>query len=210
MIDNPMFGVLLISIVTNFVLSALYKFTTDQEELKKINEDLKKINEEFKEAQKNKNQKEIMKLQGRMLEINNKKMKSSMKTMMISFLIIIPVFLYLLPNLYGDVTVNLNESLEGVINYQGTEMNVHVEEEPFLISIDGEKKHADDIIQLKGDEFTVKEFDKDKKLLLLKRVAVNLPFPLPIWGSHIGWLGWYILISIPFTTLFRKALGVVQ
>ena len=210
MIDNPMFGVLLISIVTNFVLSALYKFTTDQEELKKINEELKKINEEFKEAQKNKNQKEIMKLQGRMLEINNKKMKSSMKTMMISFLIIIPVFLYLLPNLYGDVTVNLNESLEGVINYQGTEMNVHVEEEPFLISIDGEKKHADDIIQLKGDEFTVKEFDKDKKLLLLKRVAVNLPFPLPIWGSHIGWLGWYILISIPFTTLFRKALGVVQ
>ena len=210
MIDNPMFGVLLISAITNFVLSALYKFTTDQEELKKINEDLKKINEEFKEAQKNKNQKEIMKLQGRMLEINNKKMKSSMKTMMISFLIIIPVFLYLLPNLYGDVTVNLNESLEGVINYQGTEMNVHVEEEPFLISIDGEKKHADDIIQLKGDEFTVKEFDKDKKLLLLKRVAVNLPFPLPIWGSHIGWLGWYILISIPFTTLFRKALGVVQ
>jgi len=210
MIDNPMFGVLLISIVTNFVLSALYKFTTDQEELKKINEELKKINEEFKEAQKNKNQKEIMKLQGRMLEINNKKMKSSMKTMMISFLIIIPIFLYLLPNLYGDVTVNLNESLEGVINYQGTEMNVHVEEEPFLISIDGEKKHADDIIQLKGDEFTVKEFDKDKKLLLLKRVAVNLPFPLPIWGSHIGWLGWYILISIPFTTLFRKALGVVQ
>jgi len=37
---------------------------------------------------------------------------------------------------------------------------------------------------------------------------VNLPIALPFWGATLGWLGWYILISIPLNQLFRTILGV--
>jgi uncharacterized membrane protein (DUF106 family) len=33
---------------------------------------------------------------------------------------------------------------------------------------------------------------------------VSLPFSLPIWGSKLNWLGWYILCSIPISTLIKK------
>jgi uncharacterized membrane protein (DUF106 family) len=37
---------------------------------------------------------------------------------------------------------------------------------------------------------------------------VALPFSLPIWGSKLEWLGWYILCSIPASSLIRKILKV--
>ena len=38
--------------------------------------------------------------------------------------------------------------------------------------------------------------------------VVLLPFSLPYFEADFGWLMWYLLISIPFSTLFRKILGV--
>ncbi len=35
-----------------------------------------------------------------------------------------------------------------------------------------------------------------------------LPFSLPFFGNDFGWLMWYFVVSIPFTQLFRKMLGV--
>ena len=37
---------------------------------------------------------------------------------------------------------------------------------------------------------------------------VLLPFDLPYFGADFGWLMWYILVSIPFSQIFRKILGV--
>ncbi|NOZ81969.1 MAG: hypothetical protein GXO63_02355 [Candidatus Micrarchaeota archaeon] len=36
--------------------------------------------------------------------------------------------------------------------------------------------------------------------------VVELPFSLPLLGSDIGWLAWYIIVSIPATLIFRKTL----
>jgi uncharacterized membrane protein (DUF106 family) len=35
-----------------------------------------------------------------------------------------------------------------------------------------------------------------------------LPFPLPFVGNDVGWLGMYIIMSLPSSVLFRKILGV--
>jgi len=37
---------------------------------------------------------------------------------------------------------------------------------------------------------------------------VLLPFAVPFIGSVIGWFKWYIVITLPFTFMFRKMLGV--
>lgn len=39
-------------------------------------------------------------------------------------------------------------------------------------------------------------------------VSAVLPFSLPLVGSSVGWIGLYIIASMPATIIFRKALGV--
>jgi uncharacterized membrane protein (DUF106 family) len=39
-------------------------------------------------------------------------------------------------------------------------------------------------------------------------VIVILPLSLPFLGKSFGWLGWYIITSIPFSQFFRTMLGV--
>ncbi len=203
---NPMVTVFLISLLISFALSMVYKIFTNQKELKGMNEELKEMNSKFKEAQKNKDQKELMKLQGKMLEINSKKMKNTMKPMMISFLIIIPVFVYVFPTLYGDLVVELDDSMEGVMEFGGIEKSLQVSGEDVLV----EGRKIEGTLAMGDSEFALKQLDEDKKVVSFKRIVVELPFSLPIWGSHIGWLGWYILVSIPLTTTIRKLLGIVQ
>ncbi|MFC1454632.1 EMC3/TMCO1 family protein [Candidatus Undinarchaeota archaeon] len=37
---------------------------------------------------------------------------------------------------------------------------------------------------------------------------ITLPYSLPIWGNVLGWIGWYILCSIPISTAIRKGFRV--
>jgi len=44
---------------------------------------------------------------------------------------------------------------------------------------------------------------------LLGRVYTDmLVIPLPFWAGHLKWVGTYIIFSIVFTSLFRKALKI--
>jgi len=43
---------------------------------------------------------------------------------------------------------------------------------------------------------------------LFPGVVVNLPFSLPFLGNDFGWLAWYIIVSIPLNSIFRRLLGV--
>ena len=43
---------------------------------------------------------------------------------------------------------------------------------------------------------------------LFPGVVVSLPFSLPFFGTDFGWLAWYIIVSIPLNSIFRRLLGV--
>jgi uncharacterized membrane protein (DUF106 family) len=43
---------------------------------------------------------------------------------------------------------------------------------------------------------------------LFPGAVVNLPFTLPYFGSDFGWLAWYMIVSVPMNSIFRKMLGV--
>lgn len=210
LIYNPAVTVFLISACMSLLLALLYKTLTNQEELKEVNESLKEINKDFKEAQKKKDQKELMKLQGKMMEINSKKMKNTMKPMFASFMIVIPVFVFLLPALFGDIVVELDDSMNGIIEFNGVEKELKIEQEPLSFSVGGYEKSTEELINIDEGSFAFKDFSPDEGKITFKRIAVKMPFSLPIWGYYIGWLGWYILISVPMGIIFRKALGVVQ
>jgi uncharacterized membrane protein (DUF106 family) len=39
-------------------------------------------------------------------------------------------------------------------------------------------------------------------------LAVTLPFAIPFLGPTLNWFWWYLIITVPATMVFRKALGV--
>ena len=43
---------------------------------------------------------------------------------------------------------------------------------------------------------------------LFPGVVVNLPFSIPFFGNDFGWLAWYIIVSVPLNSIFRRLLGV--
>ena len=38
--------------------------------------------------------------------------------------------------------------------------------------------------------------------------VVFLPFSLPFFGDDFGWLAWYIIVSVPLNSIFKRILGV--
>jgi len=209
--SSPMIIVFLISIVLSFVLSLIYKVFTNQEKAKEMKEKMDELKKKINEAQKNKNQKDMTKYQNEMLQMSSEQMRMNMKPMIITFAVVIPVFIWLFPALYGSINIEMDDSLHGTLKYGNMEKSLSIiQENPLVISIDNEEKTKGDVIALGEREFTIQGYDKGKKMLTLKQIVVNLPFSMPFYGNKLGWLGWYILVSIPMTTVFRKALGVVQ
>lgn len=43
---------------------------------------------------------------------------------------------------------------------------------------------------------------------VFKTTMVTLPVELPFFGTQMTWFWWYFFTSIPFSIMFRKALGV--
>jgi len=206
-----MIVVFLISVVLSFVLSLIYKIFTNQEKIKEMKEKMDELKKKLNESQKNKNQKDMTKYQNEMLQMSSEQMRMNMKPMIITFLVVIPVFIWLFPTLYGSINIEMNDSLQGTLKYDNMEKSISIiQENPLVISIDGDEKSKNDDIMLGDREFRIQGYDKGKKTLTLKQIVVNLPFSMPFYGNKLGWLGWYILVSIPLTTIFRKALGVVQ
>jgi uncharacterized membrane protein (DUF106 family) len=40
------------------------------------------------------------------------------------------------------------------------------------------------------------------------KAVAKLPFSLPVVGSNLSWIGWYIIVSLTISWILKKALGV--
>jgi len=49
-------------------------------------------------------------------------------------------------------------------------------------------------------------FNVLKRVYSPMNLSFVLPFPLPFAGKEVGWLGFYIIMSLPLTIIFRKIL----
>ncbi len=123
-----------------FIITVLYKYLVDQEQMREHKEQIKTMQQKIKELQKT-NPAEANKMLGDVLGMTNKQMLMNLKPMLVTMAFVL-VFL------------------------------------PWIASVFGGKS------------------------------VVLLPFALPFFGSELGWIAWYLIVSIPLSLLFRKMLGV--
>ncbi|MFP4116639.1 MAG: DUF2208 family protein [Candidatus Aenigmatarchaeota archaeon] len=204
--ENAVTGVFLISVAISFVISLLYKVLMDQEELKEIKEKMNELQEKSKEAREEGNEEEAMEYTQKTMKHSKKQMKMQFKPMMATFIIIIPIFWFVMPGLYPSATVNLAET--NTLEYGGLEKTVTLEnEDPLEVTVDGETLQENGVVRINDHRLKLTEYRAGQEQLEFSRVAVQLPVSLPFWGSALGWLGWYILISLGVSQVFRKLMG---
>lgn len=220
LLDNPALGIVLVALFTSLIVNAIYKLTIDQGAMTRLKSELKELQGRFKEAQKSNNQKDSTKYQKRMLELSNEQLRMSLKPMVVTLIVVLPVFVWMLPVVYNVAPVQLSAEGQGTLVYQDLETPVTLttNSEPVL-EISGTrvggtiygkeiKFEGGEVVEIEDVRLQPLVFNKETGVLTVKRVVVTLPIGLPFFGVNMGWLGWYIICSIPFSLLTRKLLRV--
>jgi len=94
---SPAIDILLISAIITFLTSLYTKYTTPQEEMKKLKEDMKKLQKIAKEHMKNKEMDKVKKVQDEIMKINGEIMKKNfnMKNLIVTSIPLLLLFAWI-------------------------------------------------------------------------------------------------------------------
>ena len=87
MLNNPILGIFLLSILINVFITLVYKYMTDQERLKHIRAEMKKIRAEMKEARNDPQR--MAEMNKKPMEHSGEQMRQQFKPMLIT---LVPIF----------------------------------------------------------------------------------------------------------------------
>jgi len=214
-IFEPSIGIIIFATIVLGIINLCYKYLVNQKEAKIIKLRIKELSEEMKKYQKEKNIEKVNEILRESMQENSKLMRMTMKPMLISFIVIIillpgiaNLFVYSAPliNNVGNVTINNEiyyvEKSDGLIIVKGNDFFAN-----FSTSTKVNK-------QISGGAWYISYkqgglFGGPERVEFERVVAFLPGFSLPIVGNDFGWLGWYILVSIPLAIIIRKVLGIV-
>lgn len=233
---HPLLAVGIVSLVVATIITFIYKFTTNQDLMKRLKDEMKEMQKEMKELREH--PEEMMKVQKKAMQTNMKYMMQSFKSTLFTILPIIVIFAWMnanfafepiLPgeqfqvtldfakNSIGSVSLSVPEGVDAVGDY-----NLEIINDKAIFTLKGkEGKYIEDN-SLKF-EYGERVYFKDliisnnneyaKKLEMIKNsnlrsitLGNRKKVILPV--LNWGWLGTYIIFSIVFSMLIRKWLKV--
>ncbi|VVB80903.1 Membrane protein insertase YidC [uncultured archaeon] len=226
---NPIWAILVLSLIISILIVVIYKFTTNQEEMKQMKDGLKKYQQQMKET---KDMEQLGKIQKETMSLNMKYMGKSMKPTLITFIPILLIFGWmnahfayqpLMPGEEFEMVVTMAKNVEGNVTINVPEGLEVVGEKTSLITDKTAK------FKLKGAEgeyfatLSSNEQEIDKKIIIttapryattpesyksnvFKTVALGNK-PLKVYWK-LSWIWVYILSAIVFSTILRKAMKV--
>lgn len=194
------------------LFSVIYWFLLDIERADRIKKKINKYQDRMKEAREEDEQDKASKHFKKTLELNQRFMMLNLKPMLAT-MVFVALFFPWLGNTYAPTIEmdSFNETgFNGTIDYAGEEVTVNA------INNSGEMQYFTDgneNVYAYGLDWEVTSFKQiqsqshDAELKVNGRF-VDLPFSIPLAGEAFNWLGFYILIVMPMTFIFRKLLGV--
>ncbi len=191
-------NIVLYSIVVLFTVNIFYKLLVNQGQAKQMKENVETMNKQLREAQKEGNKEKSSQLLSDVMREQGRIMRMSMKPLFTSF-VIVGVFLYLIGNTYGDKIAQLNDN-KGTVMIDGNEYAI--EKSADKITVSG--KECSPCV-LGSSAWRISAED-DK--VNMARIVASLPVSLPVIGSEAGFLGWYIIVSIPTMIILRKLMKI--
>ncbi len=210
---GPLYAIAGISTFISFLLSISYKLLVNRNKVKYVRTELKELKTKMNAAKKKGKEKELKTLFDKSLKLNNEQLMLNMKPLMAS-MVLITLFLPWLGHAYGDITAPI-ENNRGIYTYEKTQENFTITENSDMVitfeNNDLKQAKNGDEIKIGDRTHNIEIEKKDGKINAVKFTGFrsDLPFTLPIFNKNtVGWLGLYIIISMPTTFIFRKMLNV--
>mgnify|MGYP006270059653 CR=1 FL=1 len=204
------------------LFSLIYWFLLDIEKQKEIKEKINDKQEKMKEARKNDDAEKASEHMQETMKHNQKMMMLNFKPMIATMVFVALVFPWLGATFAPTVelTEQANNTFTGDFVYNGysNELTV-INGTNQTVQFDGQQTDIDGSIDAYGVTWDITRFGEAKggflgtslstgTVLNLNARFVELPFSIPLAGSALNWLGFYIIIAMPLTFIFRKMLGV--
>jgi uncharacterized membrane protein (DUF106 family) len=197
---QPALAILIFSAFVLFIINIFYKVLIKQHLAKAIKDRQKELSKRMQEERKAGNMDKMNALMKESLSENSKLMRMTMKPMIVSFVVVI-IFLPWLHSVYGDVTAPMQNNT-GIAALGGINHS---------FSING-KTLSSDFRKCDGNCFIINnrtyEVMKEGNAMKFAPIVATFPFSMPLLGYNVGWLGWYILVSIPLVVILRKLMKI--
>lgn len=230
----PALGILLVSLIITVIITLVYKFTTNQSEIKRLRKEMKDYQTKLKAVSKT-DPKKAMVLQKKAMEKNFEYMKHSMKPTLYTFLPIIIIFGWLNshmayyplePNMPFDVLLEFDQYVVGNVTLTSipeleylngqtqqiafglTKFQLQGHANKYTLSFNHENKEYNKKIIITSDreyEIPTEQFkDSALKKIIVGNNKVRPFGGFSIFGWYPGWLATYIISSMIFSTGLRK------
>lgn len=214
---GPYVSLLFFSVVLAGLFSIIYWFLLDIERADEIKEKLNNYQDKMKEARENDEEEKASEHLKKTLHLNQKFMMLNLKPM-IATMVFVGLFFPWLGATYAPAVKMdqvSNNTFTGEMNYAGQNQQIQVTNSSGSIqaNISGEMKTIGEEVRIFNINWRLTSFNQvdvethDAKLKMAAEF-IKLPFSLPIVGGALNWLGFYIIIVMPLTYIFRKLLGV--
>jgi len=229
-------AILIISFVLTLLITLVYKYTTNQDLMKKLKSDMKKLQNEMKKFKDNPSK--VMAHQKKIMSKNMEYMKHSLKPTLFTFIPIIIIFGWLNANLaylpiqpdsqfqifadfkegsFGNISLEVLPKITFLSNQTQTVVNNKVSwslqgpKGNYQMKLTyGNREFQKDLI-ISSDNYAQPDtIVKDSELTKIS-IANNKVKPLgslSIFGWMPGWLGTYIIFSLIFSFGLRKLMNL--
>lgn len=203
------------------IFSLIYWKFLDIEKQQSIKEKLEEKQEKMKEARKNGNQEEASEFMQKTMELNQQMMMLNIKPM-IGTMVFVGLFFPWLGATFAP-SVPLQETQQGVfegnLTYGSSNVPVTVDNSTgnATVTVGESEAELGESVKALGIRWSVVNFkvhnggifsEPKGHIVKLNAEFVQLPFTAPLIGDELNWLGFYILLAMPLTFAFRKALGI--
>lgn len=233
---GPFWAIFILSLIISLIIIVVYKFFTNQAEMKRLKEEQKESQKRMKELRDK--PEEMMKIQKEAMKKNFEYMKHSLKATFITILPIILLFGWMnahlayepiFPGETYSITALFKEGVTGeaeLIADEGTELSSPAKQ-PVASTVTWNLKST------AGDHFLTVQLgsiSQSKKVFITNELKYEEPFTLyqhsdieqikinynkmrplgefEFFGWHPGWLSLYIILSIVFSLGLRKVFKV--
>lgn len=198
------------------IFSLIYWWLLDTDRADKIKDKLEHHQDKMKKARQNDESDKASQHMQKTLKLNQKFMMLNFKPMIATMVFVALIFPWL--GFTYSPTVDLqstgNHSFTGNITYAGQSSQIEVinNTEP-VINYNSQNASLHENFDASGITWEVMGFNQasgdnvDAKLNI-NAVFIPLPGSYPFVGKALNWLGFYIILMMPLSYAFRKALGV--
>lgn len=226
----PLLAILVLSLVISLIIVFVYKWVTDQKEMKRLKDELSAHQKKMKEI-KNDPEK-LMKAQKEAMNVNMQYMTKSMKPTLITFIPIILIFGWmnahfayepLMPNEEFSLLVNFEKEISGNVSItvpEGLEVigesTREITDKTAMFKLKGTEGEYYATLASNGQEVDKKiMITTERKYATVLETYKNDVFTTAQLGNEtlkvfwkINWFWAYIIFAILFSTVLRKALKI--